>query len=279
MANKITQDLYDGEIQIHHYPDSHRYRKEGERSYLISVTSISGLIDKSRFLIPWAIDTNFAYLLKYIEESSTRTFTEDELLVVIKEARREHESVKTKAGTLGDAVHDFCEDFAKAKIAGEEIDLGVMDELPAGAVNGINAFLDWYNENDVEFVGAEDIIYSRKYDYVGLRDALAYVGGSLAIVDYKTGSGIYNEARYQLSGYWQATDEERGYVAKKNGKKAEIVEQGIILNFDKDTGEMKDTLEVDIKEFEKDWEAFFGLSLAKRREKELQKEWYEKNKS
>jgi hypothetical protein len=54
-TNKVLKSVYNGEVSIEFFPDSHRYRKIGERSYLISVTTATGIIDKSRPLILWAL--------------------------------------------------------------------------------------------------------------------------------------------------------------------------------------------------------------------------------
>lgn len=258
MAEKITYELYNGKIKIDFYPVSHRYKKVGEKNYLISSTAVTGVLDKSRFLIPWAVGLAGKHLRQYLENAKTNNFTTEELLPVIDEALIRHQQVKEEAASIGDMVHDFCENFAKAKMLGTPIPK--IDDLPEGALNGINGFLDWFRaQKSVQFLGAEELVYSIEHDFVGKLDNRAIINGSKRLVDYKTSKAVYNDHRYQVSSYLKGKEEELG----------EKFDGYTILHFDKETGEFHVYEESNREEIEKDFKAFLGLLATKRREKEL----------
>lgn len=113
MANTETKTLYNGEVEITFYPDSHRYRLTGEKSYLTSVTAITGIIDKSRVLIPWAVGLTGSFLRQYLEEHQGEQMTSEELFPVIDEALRQHEIKKEQAADAGSQVHDIAQQMEK----------------------------------------------------------------------------------------------------------------------------------------------------------------------
>ena len=191
--------LYNDEVSIIFYPNSHRYKLEGEKGWLIGVTSVSGIVDKSRILMAWvanlAHETGNAY---------------------------EYRKKQDKALSVGSIVHDWIESYS----AGEKRDLP-EDE---NAQNGIMSFLDWVSSNKVEFLESEKIVYSKQYGYVGTLDAIALVNGELCLIDYKTSKDIYTtETRLQTAGYQLAFEEEIG----------EKIQKRIIVNLNKDTANLK----------------------------------------
>lgn len=262
MAEKITQKLYGGEVTIDFYPDSHRYKKAGERTFLISATAATGIIDKSRFLIPWAVGLAGDHMRRHFEES-TGPYSSEELLPVIEESLKQHTIRKEAAATVGDKVHEYAEHFGEAKIAGKELPnpddfmLG-EDEADKKITNGIGAFLDWYNAHDVEFLQTERLVYSKENDYCGLCDVTLKIDGKKVVGDYKTAKYVYNEHLYQLSGYWGAIEEED----------KEKYDGGVILHFSKEDGTFK-AVDVPRDEHEKNLDTFLHCVAIKRREKEL----------
>lgn len=255
-AEKISKELYKGAVKIDFYPDSHRYKLAGRKDYLISATAITGVIDKSRFLIPWAINLAERFIKTYLENGNG-SFTKEELLPVVSEACVQHTVKKEEAASTGSIVHDWVENFAQAKMNNT-----ALPEIPENeaAQNGIGAFLDWFNANDVKFLHTERMVYSVDHDYVGITDAIAVVNGKRLVMDYKTSKGIYSEHKYQISGYWLAIEEED----------KEELDGALLLHFDKETGEF-DPVEINREEHELNYPVFLSLLTVKRREKELAK--------
>lgn len=258
-TNKVTKTLYGGEVVIDFYPDSHRYKLAGEKTYLPSVTSCTGIIDKSRFLIPWAVGLAGTYLRQYFENATGNQFTSEELLPIIEEALKQHTVKKEEAAGVGTQVHNWAEAFGNAKLHGSEMP-PITDDMDERVVAGINAFLDWYNTHTVKFEATERLLFSRQHKYAGLTDAIANINGKRTLIDYKTGKGIYSEFYYQLAAYWHAFEEETG----------EKLDNALILHFNKETGEFE-SKEITREEFDLNFPVFLACLSIKQREKELAK--------
>ena len=257
MADKITKELYNGEIKIDFYPESHRYKLAGERTYLISATAATNIIDKSRFLIPWAVGLAGVFIRQYLENASGAQFTAEELYPVIEEALKQHQVKKEEAAGVGELIHRFAEEFAKAKI--ESRDIPDIEEADERVIKGICAFLDWYNANNITFLESEKIVYSKEHGFVGITDAVIELDGKKIILDYKSSKGIYSDQYYQLAAYWLAYEEE-------NGK----LDGAMILHFDKENGDFN-IKEFSREDFEQNYPVFLHCLAIKKREKELAK--------
>lgn len=306
MANTETHKLYNDEVEIIFYPDSHQYREPGERTYLISNTSVTGIIStygKLEGLKQWAVNVGCDYMDEYlndivfgelgddlqdklselvvkiprsgsqdgfywtdmrdvrvwsiwkektIKDKLTKKFDDeeaDDVYQIVREqitlmidevsveeaaslslaARYRHKKDLEKAASLGDEVHEFAEEFAKRKVAGEEMTADMLEFDDDRALSMANDFLDWVDEHNVEFVEAERLAYSKNHRYVGTFDALAYVDGVLTLIDYKTSKRIYLGHKLQSSGYWNSRQEEADYI----GEDIQI-EQAMVVRFDKD---------------------------------------------
>lgn len=225
-------NLYNNEIQISYYPNSHQYRINGER--IVSVTGVTGIIDKSPQLLAWAERLTNEYMSAEIwnEDGSERMqglYSPDRVQELVKEAAHQYTIVKTEASEIGNIVHKFASDFIQATI--DRQPLPRIDEVPQEALNGISAFLDWYKAHKVEFVKSEFIVYSKKYGYIGRCDLLAWIDDELTIADFKTSKEIWPEAKLQLAAYVYAYDEEDQKLAKKR-----LSGKASILHFDKQNG-------------------------------------------
>lgn len=209
-------------IKVFFNPETHYFKVvEGKKEFRpSSVTAITGIVDKSGVLMGWAVRMMKEYLVKNWNQEKCRT--ETEVLELIERASQEHKIKRDVAGAIGTQVHDWVEQFTQGK----------NPPLPPNAQiqNGINAFLEWVKNKKIKFLEAERIVYSKKYKYAGILDAIAQINGKLVLVDYKTGSGIYPEMILQTAGYQQAYEEE-------TGKK---VTARIIAHFDKETGNFEE---------------------------------------
>lgn len=249
-----------------------RFRIAGRKDYVLSSTRITGKLDKSRPLMIWQGRLISAHLKGYLEGSRSEHFLRDELIIQIDAALKAPDTAKEDAGDVGRLIHEYAHDFAKFKLGkGDEPDLDKLDEsnpIHAKALNGISAFLEWYNNNKVEFLEMETPYYynaslsgipSSPLEYIGVIDLVAKVNGDLEVLDYKSSKGIYSEQQYQTSSYLYA------YNAQHLKRPAKRVR---ILNFNKETGELLEKA-VERDEVMKDFDAFFGLYLVACREREL----------
>lgn len=230
---------YNKKVRLEFDEEKHALLVNSERNYN-NVTGITGIIDKSRALIPWAVKLATDYL------RSLEKITEADLC----EAEQQHKIVKEKAATTGDIVHEFAEHFS----------LGLKPELPEEekARNGVLAFLKWLDEEKIKVKNPEEIVYSKKHDYWGIKDSDGTRNKELFAIDYKTSKGIYPEMRLQASAYLFASQEmnKRKYAGYW------------IVKFGKESGDFE-PLYVPLKEAKLDFEAFLGAFEVKKRLKKI----------
>ena len=274
--------FYGGRATIEKKPwgDHYRFTVDG-RSGILSCTGVTKHLDKSQALLPWAVGLVGTHVKSTFESRTGESFSKEEIFLVVQEAILKPEEAKVAGGKTGDAIHDFAHEFALADINGTAYPqvptLALMpDEERQKALNGINAFLDFYNNNDVQFLEMEKLVYYNSFlagdtkegeeviEFLGILDLLARVNGKVGVYDYKTGKRVYTDQRYQLSGYlkaWNSNPDNSAVFADESG----------VLSFSKETGELV-VVTVDNEESAQDFKAFKGLHAVALREKELEKE-------
>ena len=252
MGKTITEELklYNGEVTVVFYPNSHIFKVDGQK--IISVTQATKHLDKSGALMGWATKLARESLIARIERGMTVTIPD----VVV--ACGLHRAFKQEAADKGRLVHDYCEQHIKF-ILGQADAKPTMPEETQVA-NGALAFLKWEKENDVEWIQSEQKIYSRKYEYCGILDAKAKIRGNKKLfttIDFKTGNGVYNDQKYQVSAYEKADIEETG---------DKYTDYRLLLRFDKETANFE---EHELMDCDKDFTAFLGGLAIEKREREL----------
>jgi len=255
MTNKQLHKLYGGQVEIEFYPESHKYKLVGQKFYLPSVTGITGIIDKSRVLVNWAVGLTKDYLLEKFNSGEKID------LDLIYEACNQHNKKKEEAASIGTQVHDWAEKFSIAMRNGQEMP-DIRDDFDDRVIMGINAFIDWYKEHKVKLIDAERLVYSKEHEFCGLADAIAEINGKLVLIDYKTAKGIYTDMYYQVAAYFLAYNEEMEQINNK------LLDSAMIVHFNKETGEfcIKEFSSEDLK---KNTDTFLACLEIKKREKEL----------
>jgi hypothetical protein len=219
-----------GEEEIIFYPDSHRYKKDKE--WLLSVTAITGIVDKSRVLMNW--------VAKVAEETGDpwgfRKVQEDAL-------------------SIGSEVHEWCEKYIQAIMLSENKPEVPQDEKVS---NGVMAFLEWQSKNDIEYIESERLVYHRELNYVGRFDLLMRRKNEIILADFKTSKGYYPlEMGLQLVGYKMALENET----------EEKIDKLEVLRFDKETGDFEVH---EIQKVEKLEEGFKACLFLRRLQKEIE---------
>lgn len=242
----IITKLYKGTVELCFDEGRHRFTVAGEP--VVGVTSCTGIIDKSRQLIYWAVNLSRDFLLLHHKELVADD-KGDRILELIEEASKQHQVKKDEAADLGTQAHKWAELFIKAK---SKKDIPPIPDNPQ-VRNAVLAFLKWVDEHEVEFLSSERFVYSKKYRYAGIMDAEAVIGRKRCVVDFKTSKGFYNEFRFQVAAYQAAVEEETG--KKYTGDKW-------IVKFGKETGEFEAR---QFPEHEEDFKAFLNaMGLRKR---------------
>jgi hypothetical protein len=251
--------LYNGAVNIEFDPDKHFYHVVGTNAKPDGVTTILGLIPK--YLLPWVARTTADYIQAGIlarlagEGAVETTF----LASLCDEAKKEHTRKRDAAGDIGLLVHGFAEEV----ICGVEVDDEFWEVTPEEAHPGCLAFLQWWNSvKPLENVESERIVFSRKLFYCGTCDLFATINGKPTVVDFKTGSGFYEDQPLQLAAYATAIEEELGIEIK----------DGWIIHLDKETGKCTPYHVEITPELKTDWEAVRLAWRAVKRNQDRHKE-------
>ena len=230
--------LYNNSITIKFDDEMHRFWDD-KGNHIESVSGITGILDKSQALMGWAVNQMGYYLLQ-----SGGEITKE----IIERAKKEYKNIKQEAIDIGEQIHKW-------------ISLWILDKNPPmpeneKVINGITAFLKFQKENNIKWIESERVIYSKKYGYAGILDAIGKIGKNILLVDFKNSNGIYPEMRFQVAGYSIAWEEE-------NKKK---IDKAMLIRLGKDTGEFE---VLELTDIEKEKKAFLACLTIKKRLREL----------
>ncbi|MDD4026997.1 MAG: hypothetical protein PHO75_02295 [Candidatus Shapirobacteria bacterium] len=202
MSITITT-LYGGKVTMRFDSYWHTYTVTDEEKGLkdASVTGVStvlNIIDKSKQLVPWAVNQTIDYLKENLKPGIS--YDEVEIAKLLSNAKNTHHNTKNDAGDFGTLLHNWVEKFVKHE----------NPPMPVNKVlrKSVEDFLRWTVKDKVKFVLSEQPLYSRKYQCAGTLDCIATVNGKLYIGDWKTSSGIYLSQKIQTAGYRMMREEE-----------------------------------------------------------------------
>jgi len=258
--------LYGGKIKMEFVEERHMYRVNG-RTGILSATGVTGTINKPALMF-WSVKMMKESLLEFFANNDK--YSDEQLIIAIDEASKAHTKKKDKEATSGSLVHKFAEDYInfQLKVTKEKPSIP-KDERVA---NGALAFLRWVEEHKIKFLASELLVYSKKHDYAGLMDCKFTMGTEKHEIihcgDFKTSSGVWDEYLFQVAGYQEADAEE---------SKDEYGD-AYILRLDKDSGEFEAHI-IPTKDHKKNFKAFYGVLLTKKRLRELEnkkKAWMKK---
>lgn len=207
MAEFILKELYKGKVQIKFFPVSHQYwvsidgspfkRGKGATTYI-------GIKDKSTPLGKWQQQVTADYLIKQIEKG-IKIDVEQALEAVI-----QCDVQKDESADIGKDIHEWCEKYIRYKLKQPGFKKAPAKLDFAEGKQGIKSFLAWEEEHKVKFISTEEIVYSKKYGYMGIEDLVFEVDGLLCDGDFKTSNGLYNGVRAQTAAYSKARMEDGG---------------------------------------------------------------------
>jgi len=166
----------------------HSYYLDGAK--LPGVTTILGEAIRARALENWAAEVTASYAVDHWDELGTMPVTAR--LAALTRARYDVSGAAMLAGTR---IHDHAHHLQ----AGEAVDVA-PEHL--GAVQAVARFLDAHH---VEAVAAERPVVHTAHGWAGTFDLLAGIDGTLWLIDWKTGKGVYSEVALQLAAYAHAS--------------------------------------------------------------------------
>jgi hypothetical protein len=148
-------------------------------------TTITGVMDKSGALVPWAnrlglqgIDCN-----KYRDEMATI-------------GTLAHYMIECRLLGVNGDYSDY---------SGNQIEI---------ATNSYNKFLQWEKSKGImptDYVVSEGKMVSEKYQFGGTIDLMAMVSNVPTLIDFKTCKAIYGEAKTQVAGGYRLLAEENAF--------------------------------------------------------------------
>lgn len=194
---------------------SHITYKDSMGQKIVGVTTAMGILAKPA-LIPWAWKRGHDGLELY--ES------------------------RDKSADIGTITHERI----KAFFLGYEIDnYNISPEAWKLADNSLVSFYEWARPRNIKPILVETPLISEKYRYGGTPDVYGEMDSKLALLDFKTGAGIYPDFFVQLAAY--------SNLLIENGHPHEKI---IILNIPKSEGDSFqvqqfsiDSLELQFKKF------------------------------
>lgn len=155
------------------FSEPHITYKNAKGERIVGVTTALGLLSKPA-LIPWAYKRG-------------------------KDGLELYES-RDKAANVGTIVHARIMAYYK----GCEIDnSNISPEVWEMTDNSMKSFYEWANPRKVEPILIEEPLISEKYQYGGTFDIYGKMDKELTLLDFKSGSGLYDEHFIQLAGYLQ----------------------------------------------------------------------------
>lgn len=227
-TEKQVITTYDGKT-IHFLPNSHQYRliDGSEKGYfnLTSPSAVVGVLDKSQALLIWN-DNLIKDAVTKIEELM---YSREDVIAKVEELLKVRTTKLDEAKDVGTFVHEYAELTAYNLFNGASYP-EIPEDLPEQALSGINAFINFCEDNKMKFIDVERFIYS-KLGYAGKLDVICEINGVPTLADFKTSKGVYTSQKYQLAGYDEAISEECEYLGKDLPYK-----QLAVIHLDKNTG-------------------------------------------
>ena len=198
----MEKEIYQGTIKIklageHIYYIAKKDKKGfwGPWERNTGCTTIGGIKDKSVPLKFWVAKIMAKFLHAILCERGITKFDIDA-------AKTLHTKRLQEIGLVGTKIHDWIEAYVKKE----------NPPMPEekNVIIGINGFLDLVKKSKAKFIESEIIVYSKRYDYSGKIDAVALINNKRYLIDYKTGTGLYNDVLLQTAGYTKAYEEMNG---------------------------------------------------------------------
>jgi hypothetical protein len=238
-----------------------KYKKSEHRYFFDgieypSVTTITGQLDKSAGLLPWAVGCAMDFIRLHRKE-----YKDIESLLL--DAEKRYREVSQEALDIGSEVHYLIERYIQH-------DKDVLKDVRDEVMQGVIAFFEWEKENNVEWIESEIPVFNNNWGYAGKFDAIAKVNNKVYVIDFKTSKRIYPEAWLQVAAYKEAREsmyktyeviDHNGDCFTKSYNEIEVDGVGI-LRLDKLTGLPEWKEKTDFVDIRNDYEIFISFCIA-----------------
>ena len=206
----------------------YRVCADGQLQKLNGVTRISGILDKSVYLMPWACKMMALKILNTVPmiDGTVGDCAWERFEELVNNAKTAHKEELVGAADIGKKAHEWIEASIVNAIT---FNGGIVKEMASllpedpRAVKCGEAAFEWMVAHDVRWLCTEKVVYSRKYGYAGTTDGLARVSScdnpaccprlfldELSIIDWKSSNHLSLSYLFQTAAYQQAEQEESG---------------------------------------------------------------------
>lgn len=187
-----------GRTEFHAY--LHKNGNQWQQMY--GVTSLLGYWGEKERLVQWAVDRGIEFIRGKLDagllpDDLVSVTSCGEFLDVLEESRTAHKRSLNDASDKGKDVHAEVEEYIKKAISYGGRMPGV---LPVGSEQA-QLFMKWAEENNVEFLASEKVVYSKRLWVAGTLDFLCRIDGKLMIGDVKTSNWVSPKHFLQCGAY------------------------------------------------------------------------------
>lgn len=181
----------------------HIYRRGGK--YVPGVTTVLKVMD-SPALDDWKVRTQVEGTARAAYEMPPVQFEPVEgyvaRLVALAKQQYEHERLSAEAADVGKQTHALIEHYLRTQL-GEPVE---QPEVGDEALCRFASWKRWAATVKLIPLASEARVYHPEHDYCGTLDALVFIDGRLACIDFKPTATIYLERRLQLAAYRKALE-------------------------------------------------------------------------
>lgn len=169
------------------------------------ITTVCGFIDQKGGLPIWAAKLGFEAALNG-GESGYEAYQKE----------------LDRTSNFGSAIHHEIANYF-------ETGNMVFDGMTIPIQNVIRQFLNWKQENSVELVSSDALVYSQRLKVAGTLDLLCLLNGCLTLIDFKTSSDFHPSMLTQPAGY-DICLRENGLIkyGEHDTTPVEVVQYGIL---------------------------------------------------
>lgn len=254
-----TISLYNGAVELNFDPLTHVYTVD-DQEIGNSISETLKIINKP-FLLRWHVQKAIDFIKEYLQPGMA--LDEMQISDLLKDAKDAATRYTASAADLGTMGHQWIETYLKDPLNPPPM------PYHEGLQNVVDTFLDFLQAHDIQPIFTERRIYSREFQIAGTLDCLCWFDGELAILDWKTGTDIYDDHFLQMGGYSLCYHEERESDPTLPGP----VVKHVIVNCSK-TGKLKVAVSDKVAENE---EGFRSALALKRRLEQIHEERKKRN--
>ena len=159
-----------------------------------SVTTISGLIDKSSFLTPWAAKM----AAQWVSQNLPKLVQVTDPDIAFEMVRKGAADLRHEGRDLGSLAHNTIESLLDAISNGRNMaDVPIPEPVQHHITGWLQFIQNWQVDS---FVLIEETVWSHQHKYAGTLDAVVHsrIKGNV-LVDWKTGKSVYSDSALQLT--------------------------------------------------------------------------------